>query len=341
VSDIISITVAHLHPGYPGEENPPVITLYSGLASGDFDPDNPVSGDASLSDQDLLDLLSGRLYVNVHTEAYPDGEIRGQVGSGLHAFEAQLSGANEAPPVETGASGRAVTVLDDGLSTLYYRVAVSDIISVTAAHIHAGIPGENGPVVFPLFDGTGDFSPGNPISGTLPISITQVAALVAGNYYVNVHTEANPDGEIRGQLGLFKPLTGFHADLSGAEEVPPVDTEATGDGEFDLNEEMDMLHYLLSVQDIADISAAHIHRGPPGVNGPVVFPLYGGTGDFGPDDPISGDLMLGPQDLLDLLTGFLYANVHTTAYPDGEIRGQIEAEQAVYLPLMLNNGSLE
>jgi hypothetical protein len=336
VLDIVGITAAHLHPGLPGEENPPLITLFDSADPRPFDPDNPISGEVDIEVEGLFQLLAGGLYLNVHTAGNPDGEIRGQVGSGLHPFEADLSGAEEVPPVETNASGRAVVVLDDDMSTLVYRVSVEQIVDITAAHIHEAPPGENGGVIFTLFDGTGNFGPGQPISGTLSLDLTQAAKLFAGDYYVNVHTDENPDGEIRGQLGLATLPHDFIADLQGENEVPPVDTAASGAARLDLRQSLEVLHYRLEVEQISGITAAHIHTAPVGENGPVRFPLFDGTGDFGPGEPISGDVALEAQDLLDLLTEFLYVNVHTAENPDGEIRGQIIAEFVVYLPLVLH-----
>jgi hypothetical protein len=337
VSDIISITAAHIHPGAPGQNGPPKIPLYPG---GDtFGPGDPLTGTAELDAQDLLDLLTGYLYINVHTSANPGGEIRGQIGTGFQAFEALLSGANEVPPVPTDASGRAVMVLSEDQTTLYYRVTVSDIISVTAAHIHVGAPGENGGVIFPLFTGSGTFDPDHPISGTLTLNAEQVSTLVAGNYYVNVHTTSYPDGEIRGQLELLEIEDDFHALMLGMNETPPVDTNASGVARFRLHPGMNALDYEVQVTDIFSITAAHIHPGAPGEVGPPKIPLYMGEGDFGPDSPISGTVALDAQDLLDLLTGYLYVNVHTQAHPAGEIRGQILILFKYYFPLIARNES--
>jgi hypothetical protein len=258
-------------------------------------------------------------------------------GSGLMAFRAQLSGANEVPPVETPASGQAVFTLSEDMTTLYYRIMVEDIADITMAHIHRGGPDENGPVVHWLYDATGTnapdgpFDPDNPISGSITLSADDLADLQAGNFYVNVHTAANPPGEIRGQIEAFTPTANFNAVLAGSNEVPPVDTNASGVALFGLNSDMNMLHYEIAVANISGIFMAHIHRGWPDENGPVVHWLYDATGanapdgPFDPENPIGGDLTLNAENLLDLLTGYYYVNVHTTTYRPGEIRGQIMA----------------
>jgi hypothetical protein len=94
-----------------------------------------------------------------------------------------------------------------------YKVSVSDIEKVTAAHIHKGKVGENGPVVVTLFktDSPSAISNGILSQGTItsaklegPLAGKQLSDLITminnGDAYVNVHTQANPKGEIRGQM---------------------------------------------------------------------------------------------------------------------------------------------
>jgi hypothetical protein len=70
-------------------------------------------------------------------------------------------------------------------------------VAGTAAHIHLGVPGENGPVIIPL-NRTADNTWSVPAS--IRLNDTQYEAFRLGNLYVNVHSAANPGGEIRGQL---------------------------------------------------------------------------------------------------------------------------------------------
>ena len=133
----------------------------------------------------------------------------------------------------------------------------------------------------------------------------------------------------------------FVAPLSGAEEVPPVDTLARGQAVFQVAADGESIHYRLIVANLENVTMAHIHLAPVGANGPVVVWLY-------PDGPppqliqgrFSGVLatgtitaanLVGPldgaetlEDLVDLMmAGDTYVNVHTSQYPAGEIRGQI------------------
>jgi hypothetical protein len=127
------------------------------------------------------------------------------------------------------------------------------------------------------------------------------------------------------------------ADLSGANEVPPAATVASGKATFILHDDRQSLSFLVTVFNIDSVAQAHIHRGPPGVNGPVGVFLFGPATPGGPVNGVlsSGTItaanLVGPWAgnwegfLADLLTGNTYANVHTKAYPGGEIRGQVLA----------------
>jgi len=130
---------------------------------------------------------------------------------------AQLHGGNEtpAPGINTGAFGTATVVVDMGARTVTYHVEVFNLPSgVSASHIHAGAVGTPGPVVVnfaPPVPASNDFA----FSGTVKDSEfllrpeqgirsadDMFQAIIGGNSYVNVHSAANPGGEIRGQLVL-------------------------------------------------------------------------------------------------------------------------------------------
>ncbi|MCX6049409.1 MAG: CHRD domain-containing protein, partial [Chloroflexi bacterium] len=115
-------------------------------------------------------------------------------------FSATLSGANEVPAVVTTASGVGAFAYNLRTRELTYTVQVADIANITLAHIHRGAAGVNGPVAYMLYDGTGLFDPGHPISGVVTLSEADQALLMNRGLYVNVHTTANPGGEMRGQL---------------------------------------------------------------------------------------------------------------------------------------------
>lgn len=146
---------------------------------------------------------------NVATVANNIDPIFGQLEQ--RSFTTQMSGTEEVPPVETIASGIAQFIL--GSTNITYQVNVTDIFGVTAAHIHAGNVGENGPVLVTLFESdtpinqqAGILAQGNISATDLEGSMQgkQISDLLMamgdGETYINVHTQGNPNGEIRGQL---------------------------------------------------------------------------------------------------------------------------------------------
>jgi CHRD domain len=121
----------------------------------------------------------------------------GTFGSGV-AFGADvkimLSGANEVPPVTTSASGEGtISIADDGMVS---GNVTTKGVQGTAAHIHIGAAGKNGPVIVP-FTKEGDTYKA-PAGATL--NADQLKAFKSGELYFNVHSAANPGGELRGQL---------------------------------------------------------------------------------------------------------------------------------------------
>jgi CHRD domain len=106
-----------------------------------------------------------------------------------------LLGAQEVPPVTTTARGSGtIRIGDDG--AISGSITTSGIMG-TAAHVHSGAAGKNGPVIVPLTKGTdGSWT----VANDAKLTPDQLNLFKAGDLYVNVHSAAHPDGEIRGQL---------------------------------------------------------------------------------------------------------------------------------------------
>jgi CHRD domain len=114
----------------------------------------------------------------------------------------------------------------------------------------------------------------------------------------------------------------LHADLSGANEVPPASTgDPNGSGTADLRLNQGRREICLEVetQNIATPILQHIHRGVAGTNGPIVVDftplLPGGDGCVHADRALVKEIRKNPS-------GF-YFNVHTGEFPGGAVRGQL------------------
>ncbi|HJZ45969.1 MAG TPA: CHRD domain-containing protein [Roseiflexaceae bacterium] len=314
-------TAAHIHKGAPGVAGPPIITLPAG---------NPKQGTVSLSGQNVADLLAGLLYVNIHTSANPNGEIRGQILPGGGCFAANISGASETPPNFSPAKGTGVFLLvpPDPVTTtrkLVYDIEFSGLLGPESqAHIHKGAPGVSGDVVKPL-------PLGSPKQGVLDIDAQTAADLLAGLLYVNIHSLIVVPGEIRGQI---LPFGGgcYAATLSGSSETPPNASAATGQGTFFLTPSTLTttlkLTYSITYTKTLTATAAHIHKAPPGVAGDIVIPLS-------TSNPISGTTTLNQQQAADLIFGLYYVNIHSATFTKGEIRGQIVQSKClmIFMPI--------
>ena len=129
----------------------------------------------------------------------------------------------------------------------------------------------------------------------------------------------------------------YDAPLSGQEEVPAVQTSATGEGEFTVPANGTM-KYRVNVTGITNASAAHIHMAKAGENGEIIADLLntptskdkdtaygmifrGNLSDASLKGPMQGKTLDDLAAAMD--SGDVYVNVHTAGHPDGEIRGQV------------------
>ena len=133
----------------------------------------------------------------------------------LVKFRATLVGTEEVPPVTTTATGTSEFTLSRTNDTLFVSITVSGLSNVRFGHFHTGARGANGAVVATLVEAPTLTGPQNGrigrqfitaanLSGTLagqPLSAL-VTQLNAGGIYVNIHTDANAGGELRGQVAL-------------------------------------------------------------------------------------------------------------------------------------------
>lgn len=324
-----SLTGSHFHYGAAGTNGSVVFP---------FDmTDSTATGEWAFPDTMWTGLVTNQLYVNIHTSDHPAGEIRGQFTlepTSQIFLRASLDGTNSVPPAKSNGMGSAWAILTPSNGPTYgsqipapyltFRVTYADLDSTfTDAHFHHGAAGTNGPVVEPI---TTDFK-GNTGQGYWSgIPDTLVDAMLSGDVYINIHSEAYPAGEIRGQLERADGVP-FSVSLSSGQSVPALSTTGTGTGWAVLDTSATDLSYDITVATLSSpLVAVHFHDGAEGVNGPVVHPLsYTQTG-------VSG-IWTGVADTLipSLLNAGIYSNFHTSYYPAGEIRGQLVLDSGTLL----------
>ncbi|GAA3996991.1 hypothetical protein GCM10022408_04540 [Hymenobacter fastidiosus] len=235
---------------------------------------------------------------------------------------AKLEGAQEVPAVVTAAKGVASFSMNPTRDTLFITASFVGLSGpITGAHVHLGGRGISGPIV----TGLTQFVTGNRLQGFLTGAEFDVAKrrkYLLGGYYLNIHTAANPGGEIRGQIELEKDFA-YIAQLTGAGAVPVVTTTASGFGAFALSQDKTKIKFQAIVRGLSGaITGATLRNATATTAGTAVVDLL----PF--QDPnnrgvFSGEIATTP----DLLTAFeannLFMNVSTGANTGGEIRGRV------------------
>jgi hypothetical protein len=183
---LVSGTSAQISVGGVGVSGPILFTLSGGPTV--WSGTTPV-----LTATDKTNLRASGLYVDVDSSQNPSGEIRGQIVPLPITFGSHLTGDQETPKVNTSALGDATFVVNPN-GSITYNVTTSGL-NGNAAHIHTGVFGMGGPVLFTLSGGPTTWS-----GTTAVMSAAQYTALQTLGMYVNVHTAAHSLGEIRGQI---------------------------------------------------------------------------------------------------------------------------------------------
>ncbi len=308
---------AHVHDAYAGNTGGVLVSLTQDVA----DAGRWFAEDASLNAAGLTAFAAGRLYVNVHSLAYPAGEIRGQVlPEGIELIFAELNGEQEVPAIDTQANGLAAITLNEAASQITIHANTSRIDDASNAHLHNAFGGVSGSVEFGLIqDGS---RPAHWFAEEQALDAAQMAAVLAGSTYVNVHSPAYTAGEIRGQV-IPDGILFARGRLEGSQEVPSV--ISTAGGTFAVTVDLAGLTVVAHANTTGadNATASHLHSAYAGTSGGVEIGL---VQDATILSRWSADNVAITADQLNaFLAGKLYVNVHTQAYPAGEIRGQVAA----------------
>ena len=311
VSGLTDVTGVHVHDGGI-DMNGPVAFPLTDAGDGTY-----VLAETNISPSNLDALTNGEWYLNVHTTANPNGEVRGQIVPDTTAVVTfSLSGSQSVPAVDTMAMGSGYALFDTTNNSVSL-VAVTTLENATMAHIHSGFAGENGDVVVTLVES--ETTAGVWMTdGSVALDEATASQLLAGGHYVNIHSEAFASGEIRGQITPDN-IEVYGIIASGLQEVPAVTTTASGAGAFTLNTSTGALSGSVTVTGMT-ATMAHIHEGEAGVNGGVLLGLTAGADGMW---SVPANTMLTAEQMGVMADGGLYTNFHSDAFPSGEVRGQI------------------
>lgn len=266
---------------------------------------NPKSGVWTYDESVEADLLSSRTYVNLESNTFPAGEIRGQICD----LVCSIDDDQTFPNFSTAAYGFGVFDIDTDTNMLTYHIEYVGLTNTEiASHIHAPASYEEVQMGMPPH-----ILPGLPVKiGTWNYPEEFEDDLLDGRAYVNIHSSMFPAGETRGQIvSSLSPL-------DASQILTSVTTDATGYVMFAVDRVNGLLSYDLRFADLVDMEDFTVLHGPglPGMSGPGLHTFPNGDRKLG---SIPADTaMLDMYDACEL-----YIDVHTTTFPDGEIRGQI------------------
>lgn len=332
-------TNAHIHFGAPHVSGGVIVPLnFTSTTSGTLD----TALILTVGTRD--NILAGNTYVNVHSGTFTGGEIRGQLTqlSQMWFFANALEGSQEFPVNASPAKGTVIVKYNSETNVLdlvgdYQNLSAN----ISGSHIHgpAG-PGANAGVLFHLTNTGGMIGT---LTGTFTLSAAQETDLMTGNMYVNVHsTGTYAAGEIRGQLlatgmGSTQYITGI-LQQSQSVSVDPITSSGTGNVTALLDRLTNKVYLTGNFSGLAgNISNAHIHGGAAGSNGGVVVPLmFAGT----TSGNVTGTATVRTTFADSMANGLSYVNIHTSAYPGGEIRAQL-GDLVLPVKLSLFNGFKE
>jgi hypothetical protein len=262
---------------------------------------------SGVPDSILTLMLHGKVYINVHSSFAPSGEISGILTPvGQMEFVASMDGTQSGTP-STG-RGTAFAILSSDATSLKYSATYGKLVSTfAAAHFHTAVDGS---IIHPV-----TFS-NNTTTGTWTgLSDTNLQDLLRGRVYLNVHSALYPSGEIRGAFKLYDGT--FTAQLTGQE----AGTSSTGTGTawLHLGGSSDSAFFQATWTGLAGpYTGSHFHIAP---SGSIIHPIPTTDSTTG-----SGAWLVPDSLLKSIVQKQVYVNVHSTIFPQGDIRGTIAAE---------------
>lgn len=286
---------AHIHgPAAPGVNAGILHNLPTG---------NVKSGTITYAEANEAAILGGQTYVNIHTTTFPNGEIRGQIVDMIAA----LDGNQATPPNPSAARGVGLFMLDKTNNALTYHIVSMGVVGEAAGGIY-GAANYNQPGLLT------ETLPAGPVrSGTWTYADFEEADLEDGLFFVQIASADFPDGEIRGQI---VPAV---VPMDPGQAVPAASSFSTGCAFCSIDRDSNAVGYDVRINLIGSTESATTVNGFAGMgsNAPALTTLPAGPRKVGVWT-FGGD-----TEEASILGDLAYLNVATSAFPAGELRGQI------------------
>ncbi|MGB0384025.1 MAG: S8 family serine peptidase [Ardenticatenaceae bacterium] len=269
--------------------------------------------------------------------------------SGSKTNEIHLDGTHENPPVATTTHGDALAIYNGLSGGLTYQITISagDPVSITKAHIHTGTIGNNGPSLHSIFPFTETQVVTDSLtwSGQVALSAEEAATLLGGGLYINVHSTANPSGEVRGQLIIDEVSGDGAGNQLYIDEMHPFPS-LTDVGDPNMPEELDPYLGLFRYPgngNLTDGVVGMAHRDQPSLEHPgiayfgrSIYTSFGLEGVNNGGNSTSREMLLGtflqatmdePQVMLEM--GMWAHTTVFTATVDSHINGTVITDTGI------------
>lgn len=308
----LTVSAAHIHQGYAGEIGSAIVAFEASA-----DASTMVLAETTLSEEQVERFRAGGYYINLHNDEFPDGFLRGQIlPQDISVRIFSLSGAQQAPAIVSPSKGTGYITLDHTQSSVRVHAYAESANVFQAAHIHSGKFTENGAVVITLQQDPENS--GHWYSDSQNIDADIFEQINDNNTYLNMHSDAYPDGELRGQI-VEEMVKVFSFKLDSLQTDSPRTSAQTGKGNVALNLNTKQAELFVTTQDVEDATKANALNRESENN--IATLLL--NQDAENPQHFSLQAQLSDEEASSLIAQKWRLTVNSSEFPDGAVAGQI------------------